>query len=240
VNSSDQQLPAEAAPSGEVKPSRRPPLRVRVIRIIAILCIAAFVYAWYRGSHVDEGTPTAEELQGGPISQIVHWRNTRHTAVQHSRLCSEPADYFWKVVTDQEQFDDFMPYVEYTKVRQGPNDTRLEEQRLALPFGDKELELEITMTHSGNARTAFWRQLKGSLTFNEGAWVVEKSDDKTILRYQVAAAVKYMPQWVINYAMRKRLGNLLIAVERRVQQKMRDDPSYFNDLSTTPGLGGAS
>ncbi|MBX7246793.1 MAG: hypothetical protein K1X53_14955 [Candidatus Sumerlaeaceae bacterium] len=215
----------------------KPAWLVRLVWVCVIAVCLIIPWVWYHGSHVTAGWPSEAELKNGPISQVVMWRDGKHTAVQFSRLYDGNPDHFWKVVTDQGRFDEFMPFVAYTRVRPGPNGTRLEEQKLNLPFGDQELELEITLTEEGPVRMARWRQSKGTLRHNEGAWIVEKgSEGKVILRYQVSATVDYILQWVTNFAMRQRLGKLLDAVDARVKSLKASDPDYFSrpiDIETT-------
>ena len=76
-------------------------------------------------------------------------------------------------------------------------------------------------------RTARWEQREGTLVFNQGAWVVESHGDRSVLRYQVAAQLIGVPQWVSNYAMKRRLGRLLDAVEKRVRDLRQREPGYF-------------
>ena len=40
--------------------------------------------------------------------------------------------------------------------------------------------LQITLDQQANVRKARWRQLNGTLDFNEGAWVVEQAGPNTI------------------------------------------------------------
>lgn len=192
--------------------------------IIAGLMALGFV--WYRGSYVDDHVYTAAELDAGPVSQIITWENGR-TAVQISRLSPLSADHLWRVATDQGRFDEFMPYVRATTVRPGDDNTLIEEQWLDLPYGSYDLELTIRLVEDGNVRKARWEQSRGSLTYNQGAWVVEQHGDGAILRYQVSATLAHVPQWVVNFAMRRRLGRLLQAVETRVRDLEQREPGYF-------------
>ncbi len=211
-----------------------PPQRVqwrgfkRWVFVGALLLGAMFLTrAWWRGGRVDAHVYSAEELKSGPISQIVEWPDGRHTAVQISRLTDLPADHLWRVVTDQGRFDEFMPYVQKTTVRPGPDGSIRERQVLNLPHADYELELEIRIRDSGNRRSADWRQVKGVLPFNEGSWIVEKVNERSILRYQVSTSLGWVPQFAVNYALRPRLHRLLEAVEKRTRELQEHEPDYF-------------
>lgn len=193
---------------------------------LTALGTAALGHAWYRGSHVDDRVYSVSELEHGPVSQIIDWEGG-HTAVQISRLSALPADDLWRVVTDQGRFDEFMPYVRSTSVRPGPDDSLIEAQFLDLPHASYELELTIRLREQGDTRTAGWVQSKGMLSYNQGAWVVENHGDRAILRYQVSAALSGVPQWIVNFAMRRRLGRLLEAVETRVRDLQKREPDYF-------------
>lgn len=147
--------------------------------------------------------------------------------MQVSRLSELSADHLWKVVTDQGRFDQFMPYVRKTTVQKQADGTFLEQQILDLPHKTFELELRITLSQNGNTRTAGWRQTKGSLDVNEGAWVVESAAGKSILRYQVSASISWLPHWAVNQSMRPRLAKLLESVETRVRDLEQKEPGYF-------------
>lgn len=195
-------------------------------KVILVIVTATVLRAWYVGSHVDTHQYGAAELERGPVAQIIQW-NEDHTAVQVSQLSTLHADRLWRVVTDQERFDEFMPYVKNTTIRPGPDGSVIETQVLELPHKNFDLELEIRLTGDNNTRTARWRQLRGLLAFNEGAWVVERAGDRSILRYQVSGSLDWIPQWAINYVLRPRLARLLKAVEERVRDLERKEPAYF-------------
>jgi uncharacterized membrane protein len=221
--------PAESAtgpPAAPHPPARPPGYKRRVVLVLGLLGAAALGHIWYRGSHVDDRVYSVVELEQGPVAQIISWDEGR-TAVQISRLSTLPADHLWRVVTDQGRFDEFMPYVRSTTVRPGPEETLIESQVLDLPHASYELELTIRLRDHDGTRTARWAQTKGVLSYNQGAWVVESHGERTILRYQVSAALGGVPQWIVNYAMRRRLGRLLEAVESRVRDLQKREPDYF-------------
>jgi ribosome-associated toxin RatA of RatAB toxin-antitoxin module len=222
-------MPAESAavgPAGSGRPSNRRGFKRWIFAALAASGAAALCHIWYRGSHVDDRVPSASELEQGPVSQIISWEEGR-TAVQISRLSTLPADDLWRVVTDQARYDEFMPYVRTTTVRPGPDDTLIESQILDLPHASYELELTIRLREQEGRRTARWEQTKGVLPYNQGAWVVERQGERAVLRYQVSAALNGVPQWIVNYAMRRRLGRLLEAVETRVRELQKREPEYF-------------
>ena len=159
-----------------------------------LLGAAAIGHMWYVGSHVDRHVYTVSELEAGPIAQIIAWDGGR-TAVQISRLSSLSADDLWRVVTDQGRFNEFMPYVRSTSVRPGPDGASIVKQQLDLPHAKYELELEIRLREQDGVRTALWQQIRGALSFNQGAWVVESHGDRSLLRYQVSASLSWVPQW---------------------------------------------
>ena len=214
------------ASTAAIPPSRSKFVRRWIWRGLLIAGIAVIGHIWYWGGHVDPQVYGVTELAGGPVTQIITW-DDGHTAVQASRLTDLSADQLWKVVTDQGRFDQFMPYVRQTTVEKLPDGKFLEKQILDLPTGSYNVDLEITLDLQANVRKARWRQLNGTLDFNEGAWVVEQAGPKTILRYQVAADFNWLPQFVVNYALRKRLNKLLESVETRVRDLNQKDPQYF-------------
>jgi hypothetical protein len=195
--------------------------------MVLLVCGVAVVgHACYNGSRIDPHEYTPAELERGPITQIVAWDGGR-TAVQVSLLSQLPPDDLWKVVTDQARFNEFMPYVRETSVEPGPDGLLLEHQKLDLPLASYDLELGIRLTERDGIRTARWEQRKGTLRFNQGAWIVESHGDLSVLRYQVSASLDIVPQWIVNYAMRRRLGRLLEAVETRVRDLQQRQPEYF-------------
>jgi len=192
--------------------------------LIAGGCVVGYV--WYAGNHVDTHTYGAAELANGPITQIIPWRDN-YKAVQTSRLTDLPADQIWKVVTDQGRFDQFMPYVRKTTVERLPNGKLLEKQILDLPHATYNVDLEITLDEKPGIRQARWRQVNPGLDLNEGAWIVEEANGKSILRYQAAADVNWLPQFAVNFALRPRVNRLLKSVEQRVRDLADKDPQYF-------------
>jgi hypothetical protein len=219
-------LAEEQAAYASERRAGRSPIWKWAFRILLIAGAAVVAYVWYSGSHVDSRTYGAADLANGPITQIIPWDDGR-TAVQVSRLTDLPADQLWKVVTDQGRFDQFMPYVRKTTVEPLPGGKLLEKQILDLPHATYNVELEIALDQQPGVRKARWRQINESLTYNQGAWVVEESGGKSILRYQVAAGVDWMPQFVVNFSLRPRLNRLLQAVEQRVRDLNAKEPQYF-------------
>ena len=123
-----------------------------------------------------------------------------------------------------------MPYVRSTTETDGPDGLLIEKQVLDLPYGSYDLELGIRLTEKGNVQTARWEQRVGALDFNQGAWVVESHGDRSVLRYQVAAKLSGIPQWMSNFSMTRRLGRLLDAVETRVLELRQSEPNYFESF----------
>ena len=206
-----------------------------ILRVLALGGLVVLVHLWYVGSHIDGTVYGPAELGDRQVAQIIQW-DKDHTAVQISCVTRLPVEHVWRVLADQERFDEYMPWVISSTVRPGPTNPLFVEQRLDLPTGTYALTLEITLERSGNTSTARWRQLEGEMAFNEGAWVVEDHGDSVVLRYQVAASMWPFPQWVANYAMRLRLGGLLDAVLARVQQLEKTEPDYFR-AATLPASG---
>lgn len=225
---SESSKPQESNSVARTRP-RRFGLKRKIGLTLLLLGLAALAHIWYWGGRIDRQTYRAADLTAGPVTQICAW-NASHSAVQISRLSSVSADRLWRVVTDQGRFDEFMPYVRSTTVEPGDNGKLLEKQILDLPYGSFDLVLEIELTERPKVRRAQWRQIMGSLDFNEGAWTVEQEGQQTILRYEVAATVNWMPQAIVNYAMRRRLGRLLEAVEQRVRDLEQREPEYFSQL----------
>lgn len=221
---SDQTAPSAGAPS--TLPHHPHGFKRWIFLGLLAVGAVAISFMWYQGSHIDTHVYTATELERGPIAQIITWDGGRD-AVQISRLSTRSADHLWRVVTDHGRFDEFMPYVESTSVRPGPDGTILEKQMLDLPHAKYDLELEIRLSEQDGTRRARWRQVQGTLSYNEGAWLVERQGQRSVLRYQVSASLGILPQWAVNYAMRRRLGRLLEAVERRVRDLEQREPGYF-------------
>jgi hypothetical protein len=191
-----------------------------------VVMLAMAVLAYFYGGIINTTEYGPNDLRGGPRSQIVPWPNN-NTAVQVSRLSKLKPDHLWKVVTDQSRFDEFMPYVRETTVEALPDGSFLEKQVLDLPAGSYDLDLRIRLTAHDNIRRAAWEQQRGTLRYNAGAWIVEKHGDESILRYQVAARLGWLPQWMTNSAMRGRLGKLLEAVEVRTAKLEQNEQGYF-------------
>jgi hypothetical protein len=219
---------ADAPAGGAATPNWRDRFGFKRWVFLALLVAGAAVlgHVWYGGSQVDPHEYTPAELEEGPVTQIISWDGGR-TAVQVSRLSPLPADHLWRVVTDQGRFNEFMPYVRETSVQPGPDGLLIERQKLELPHASYELELGIRLSERGNVRTARWEQRQGTLRFNQGAWIVQSHGDRNVLRYQVSASLTGVPQWLVNYAMRRRVGRLLDAVEARVRDMQQREPDYF-------------
>lgn len=219
--------------------SAAPRLRGLKRGLTLVLCLlgALVLGHMYRvGGRVDPRVYTAADLENGPVTQIIPWGGG-YTAVQISRLSPLPADKLWKVMTDQARFDEFLPFVEESDIRPGPGGTLIETQVLNLPHASYHLELEIRVSEEPGLRKAAWKQIKGALSLNQGAWIMEEEDGKSIMRYQVAGAFPWLPQWIVNFAMRNRLGRLLVAVEQRVRDLEKNEPGYFGSAENSDAGG---
>lgn len=206
-----------------------------IIRVLAIGGLVVLADLWYVGGHIDGKLYGPAELGDRQVAQIIQW-DKDHKAVQISCATRLPFEHVWRVVADQERFDEYMPWVADSTMRPGVTGVFIEELKLKLPMGTYAQTLEITVKRSGNISTARWRQLEGDLAFNEGAWVVEDHGGVAVLRYQLATTFWPLPQWAVNSAMRSRLGELLDAVLTRVQRLEETEPEYFR-AATLPTSG---
>jgi ribosome-associated toxin RatA of RatAB toxin-antitoxin module len=219
--------PAENSSDKPAAPVRRVRRRWICLGLVLLgtIVVGRMVYI---GSTVDVHVFSPEELKTGPVVQVISWPNNR-TAVQASQLMSLPADQVWAVVRDQAKFQEYMPYVKASSIGEKINGKYQLEQKLDLPIGLYENTLQLEEDESPAARTVRWKQLTGPLKFNEGAWVIEQHGANCILRYQLSATVNYVPQWLANYLMRKRLLSIPAAVESRVKALHKSD----SDRSTS-------
>jgi hypothetical protein len=207
--------------------SRRKKLLLWLGGIPLGLLAVFFSIAYYQGTHVVQRTYTADELGERVVGQVTPLFDG--TGVEIWGVIEAPADKVWKVVTDQDRFAEYMPYVETSRISERHADHLVEEQTLDLPMGRFErLKLKIWYESEGNRRTAQWNQLQGTPKINRGAWVVEDHGSRSILRYQVRCDPgQGVPEWFLRFFMKHRLKGIVRAVRARVLEKIRSDPEYF-------------
>lgn len=148
-------------------------------------------------------------------------------------IVDAPPDRVYRVITDNANFAEFMPYVKESTVEPQPDGSIINYQYLNLPFvADREYRIRIVNTtrETGGAviRESAWTYVKGSgnIDENHGAWrLIEFPPGKTLVIYEVLTDPGGMiPTFLKNSATQRSLSALLKSVRQRVV-----DPRYDAD-----------
>jgi hypothetical protein len=140
----------------------------------------------------------------------------------------------FKVITDNEDFEQFMPYVEQSDVEYITNESIINYQYLNFPFpiGDRYYKLYIVQAiENSNAERIFkctWTYVKksGNIKDTYGSWVLKKyGENRTLATYTVYTDPGgRIPKWALNMATEISLPKIIESVRQRVQNSKYDNP----------------
>jgi len=139
----------------------------------------------------------------------------------------------FRVVTDNENFEEFMPYVIQSDVELLKEGAIINHQHLDFPFpiGDRFYKINIINTIENiNKRKIFkstWTYVKGSGNIQDtyGSWILEEyGQGKTLATYIVCTDPGgWIPSWAKNMATEIALPKIIERVRQRVKNSENDD-----------------
>lgn len=168
-----------------------------------------------------------EVLSGKTLVDLVEMEAGGLTEVVAIAILNAAPERLFEVVTDNEKFPEFMPYVKASRVERLADGSLINHQELGLPFPISNRNYSVRISNSvkgvGEARVweSAWSYIQGSGNIKEsrGAWVLtEASRGNTLLLYRVFTDPGgLIPHWAYNLATRQSLPDLIDSVRRRAR-----------------------
>ena len=144
-----------------------------------------------------------------------------------------PPEKVFRVVTDNEDFEEFMPYVKQSDVERIKERSIMNYQYLDFPFpiGDRYYKLHILHTientDNGKVFKSTWTYVKGSGNIKDtyGSWILEEyGQGKTLATYVVCTDPGgSLPKWALNMATKISLPEIIDRVRQRVKNPQYED-----------------
>jgi ribosome-associated toxin RatA of RatAB toxin-antitoxin module len=150
-------------------------------------------------------------------------------------IASSPERVF-EVVTANEDFDEFMPYVAVSFLEEGAGGSLVNYQCLDLPFPISNRYYRVRLTNTEPTEEdpvwrSTWTFVSGNLASNEGSWTLMRtSENTTRVIYQVFSDLGGNWKWINNLATEKGLRPLMESVRRRAAE-----PDYGEPRGGVPG-----
>jgi hypothetical protein len=131
------------------------------------------------------------------------------------------------VVTDNENFEEFMPYVTESDVEREENGATINYQHLDFPFpiGDRHYKIQVIntveSTPKGQVFRSAWTYVKGSGNIEDtyGTWILEAyPQGKTLVTYIVCTDPGgWVPSWAQNMATEIALPEIIQRIRQQVK-----------------------
>jgi hypothetical protein len=144
-----------------------------------------------------------------------------------------PPHKVFRVITDNEYFEEFMPYVRQSDVERIKEGSIMNYQYLDFPFpiGDRYYKLQILQTiqntEKGKVFKSAWTYIKGSGNIRDtyGSWILEEyGQGKTLATYVVCTDPGgSLPKWALNMATKFSLPEIISRVRQRVKNPKYED-----------------
>jgi carbon monoxide dehydrogenase subunit G len=149
-------------------------------------------------------------------------------------VIDQDSERVFRVVTDNEHFAEFMPWVKISTVETGTDGSAINHQELDLPFV-KDREFKVRISNSVTERDgeqiwrSAWTHVKGfgNIEDTTGSWtLLEYGENRTLVIYEVLTDPGgSIPRFLKNLATKRTLPDLLDSVRQRAR-----DPRYASDL----------
>jgi hypothetical protein len=169
-----------------------------------------------------------EVLGGKKVAELMPVGADGTTEAVAVALMDSAPERLFEVLTANEKFAEFMPYVKASRAERQADGSIINHQELSLPFpiADRHYSVRIVNSVTGEGAERVWESawtyVQGSGNINEtrGAWVLtEGGPGKTLLLYRVFTDPGgLIPRWAYNLATRQSLPDLLDSVERRARE----------------------
>jgi Polyketide cyclase / dehydrase and lipid transport len=148
-------------------------------------------------------------------------------------LIDAPPERVFKIVTDNDNFEEFMPYVTQSDVEQGEEGAIINYQHLDFPFpvGDRYYKINIINTIESKKRgqvfISAWTYVKGSGNIDDtyGSWILEEyNKGKTLVTYIVCTDIGgWIPSWAQNMATEIALPEIIERVRQQEKNPRYED-----------------
>jgi uncharacterized protein YndB with AHSA1/START domain len=148
-------------------------------------------------------------------------------------LIDAPPEIVFGVVTDNEKFEEFMPYVTQSDMERWEDGEIINYQHLDFPFpvGDRFYKINITNTiedtNKGKIFKSTWTYVKGSGNIEDtyGSWILEEyGQGRTLIAYIVCTDPGgWIPTWAKNTATEVSLPEVIERVRLRVKNSKNED-----------------
>jgi uncharacterized protein YndB with AHSA1/START domain len=174
-----------------------------------------------------------EQLANGEV--IVYLKAVRGPIKEGTAMgvVEAPPEKVFRVVTDNEDFEQFMPYVKQSEVERLTEASIINYQYLDFPFpiGDRYYKLHILRrienTNKGKVLKSTWTYVKGSGNIKDtyGSWILEEyGQGKTLVTYVVCTDPGgSLPKWALNMATKISLPQVIGRVRQRVKHPKYED-----------------
>ena len=174
-----------------------------------------------------------ERLAKGEV--IVHLKAVKGPIKEGTAIgvVDAPPERVFKVITDNENFEQFMPYVRQSDVERLTEASIINYQYLDFPFpiGDRYYKLHILRmvenTNRGKVFKSTWTYIKGSGNIEDtyGSWTLkEYGQDKTLVTYVCCTDPGgAIPKWALNMATEISLPQVIDRVRQRVKHPKYED-----------------
>ncbi len=168
-------------------------------------------------------------LGGKKVAELMSVEAGGSTEAVAVALMDSTPERLFEIITENERFAEFMPYVKASRVEQLGDGSIINHQYLSLPFPitDRYYSVRIVNSIRGEGAERVWESawtyVQGSGNINEtrGAWILtEGGPGKTLVLYRVFTDPGgLIPLWAYNLATRQSLPDLLESVERRARER---------------------
>lgn len=200
---------------------------------LVVVCVTPFAWA------LDVRNPGADWTEANRTAELVIF--TKDVAEGRRIMAvaevDAPPEVVFNVVSDFDNYRDFMPYVEESRVLSRTNDSELlSYQRIAPPFvSERDYPLKFTLTRGTPANGGVFKtewsvnpqtlpKVKGvvRITLNDGSWLMEPLDGgkRTRLTYTLLTHPGgLIPNFVANLSNTTAIPKLFEAVKKRAAEK---------------------
>ena len=187
------------------------------------------------GRFKDLSPSEQQRLDQGKVIVFLHSVNSPIKEGTAIGIVEAPVEVVFNVVTANEEFAEFMPYVTKSRVKMAPEGVLLNYQYLDLPFpvGDRHYAIKIRNSRKFQdgqlLLSSSWTYLKdsGNIKDTYGSWLLKPYGvNKTLAQYIVCTDPGGdIPNWAQNMATKISLPKIITRVRERVAALQRAKPT---------------
>lgn len=210
---------------------RRRRLRWFVIPLLLLaLLVASGVYLYVRGTWADTEARNPVSPADGPVAQV-YQPPGQGKRVRAAIVLPYPAADVWKVVTDYEHYESFLPYLADVKAERLVNGCRLTGRARSLLGGYWPFAITVHEEKAADHSIVSWDENgEGDVQANRGGWEVRPTGPgQTLLVLSLETEVKHYPRFVLRDAFLHRLKEVLRQVRHRMDES---SPNLHGALGT--------